>query len=58
MGEHKDEQGKPIEGPAQDQPMRRPDKGDQGVDENRKASDQKELEKHSPSPNNPNDPGH
>ena len=56
MGEHKDEQGKPLQGPGQNQPVTQPDKPDEGANKDRKASDQEEMKKHSPSPNNPNDP--
>jgi hypothetical protein len=56
MGEHKDEQGKPMQGPGENQPVTQPDKSNEGPDKDRKASDQDYMKKHSPSPNNPNNP--
>jgi hypothetical protein len=51
-----DEQGKPMQGTGQDQPVTQPDKSNERPDKDRKASDQEYMKKHSPSPNNPNDP--
>ena len=63
MGEHKDEQDKPLQGPGQNQPMTQPDTSNAGDNDNkdreakdREASDQDYMKKHSPSPNNPNNP--
>jgi hypothetical protein len=56
MGEHKDDQAKPMQGPGQNQPATRPDNPNQNPDKDRKASDEDEMKKHSPSPNNPNNP--
>jgi hypothetical protein len=61
MGEHKDEQDKPLQGPGQNPPMTQPDKSEERADKDRKATDQDdpdqdEMKKHSPSPNNPNNP--
>ena len=58
MGEHKDEQAKPMQGPAQNQPVTQPEKSNEGPNEDRNASDQEHMKKHSPSPNNPNNPHH
>lgn len=58
MPDQKDEQTKPMQGPGENRPMTQPDKGDEGIDKDRKASDQDDMKKHSPSPNNPNNPNH
>jgi hypothetical protein len=51
-----DDQGQSRESPGQTQPMTQPDKGNEGIDKDRKASDEDYMKKHSPSPNNPNNP--
>ena len=56
MPDQQNEQNKPMQGPGENEPMTQPDKGNEGIDKDRKASDQDEMKKHSPSPNNPNDP--
>jgi len=61
MGEHKDEQDKPLQSPGQNQPMTQPDNSEERADKDRKATDhddvdQDYMKKHSPSPNNPNNP--
>ena len=56
MPDQNDEKNKPMQGPRQNQPMTQPDKSNEGAHKDRKASDQDEMIKHSPSPNNPNNP--
>ena len=56
MPDQQNEQNKPMQGPGENQPTTQPDKGNEGIDKDRKASDQDEMKKHSPSPNNPNNP--
>jgi hypothetical protein len=56
MGEHKDEHGKPMQGPGQNPPETQPDTSNESPVKERKASDQEYMKKHSPSPNNPNNP--
>ncbi|MGZ6077471.1 MAG: hypothetical protein ACXWK6_06665 [Myxococcaceae bacterium] len=56
MPDQQNEQNKPMQGPGENQPMTQPDEGNEGIDKDRKASDQDYMKKHSPSPNNPNNP--
>jgi hypothetical protein len=62
MPDQQNEQNKPMQGPGENQPITQPDKGNEGIDKDRKASDQDDIsdqddmKKHSPSPNNPNNP--
>ena len=56
MPDQQNEQNKPMQGPGENLPMTQPDEGNEGIDKDRKASDQDEMKKHSPSPNNPNNP--